>query len=88
MSGKHNPLLPKEEAPMFDPLPTQFSQVQRESHRGVIGQQEYDRRTYEALHGDGTEQPAPRRARRAALAASAVTVLGLIGAVAYWLAAF
>jgi hypothetical protein len=84
--GGHNPLLLDQEAPMIDPMSTQFSAVQRETHKGVIGQQEYDRRTYEVLLGDGTET-APRRGRGAALAAAAVTVLVVLGAALWWIAA-
>jgi hypothetical protein len=72
---------------MFDPLSTLFSETQRESHRGVIGRPEYDRRTYEALLGDGSEPPAPRRRRvRARLALPILAVAGLLGALVYWLA--
>lgn len=71
---------------MFDPLSTQFSAVQRETHKGVIGQQEYDRQTYEVLLGDGAEAP-PRRGWGAALAAAAVSVLVLLAVALWWLAA-
>jgi hypothetical protein len=77
---------------VFDPLSTQFSETQRESYQGVIGRPEYDRRTYEALLGDGSEPPAPRRRRvsagLAALVVPALAVAGLLGALAYWLAQF
>jgi len=72
---------------MFDPMSPQFSAVQRETHKGVIGQQEYDRRTYEVLLGDGDERPAVRRHRRATLAAAAVSVLVMVGVALWWLAA-
>jgi hypothetical protein len=72
---------------MFDPLSTQFSAVQRETHEGVIGQEEYDRRTYGVLFGEGDE-PAPRRGRGAALAAVAVSVLVVLGVALWWIAAF
>jgi len=71
---------------VFDPLSTQFSAVQRETHQDVIGQQEYDRRTYEVLLGDGAEA-APRRGRGAARAAAAVSVLVIVGVALWWIAA-
>jgi hypothetical protein len=73
--------------PVLDPLSTLFSEAQRESHRGVIGKQEYDRRTYEALLGDGREPPSPRRRRvRADIVLPTLAVAGMLGALLYWLA--
>jgi hypothetical protein len=73
---------------MFDPLSTQFSAVQRETHQGVIGQQAYDRRTYELLFGAGDERPAAkRRGPSAALAAAAVSMLTVLGVALWWLTA-
>ncbi len=69
---------------MFDLLSTLFSEVQRETHRGVMGQQAYDQRTYEVLHGWGAARPTARRyVVRAALVVSA---LGALGIVVNWLA--
>jgi hypothetical protein len=70
---------------MFDLLSTQFSEVQREIHRGIIGQQEYDRRTYDVLYGDGSGQATlrPRRERLVAVA-TALFVLGGIAVALWW----
>jgi hypothetical protein len=68
---------------MFDLLSTLFSEVQRETHQGVIGQQAYDQRTYEVLHGSGAVRPTVRRYMvRVTLA---VAALGALGMVLYWL---
>jgi hypothetical protein len=66
---------------MFDPLPTQFSEVQRVSYRGIVGQTAYDRQTYEVLCGDGSEAPQPKRrlTRRTAVLAGIAAVPVLIG---------
>lgn len=72
---------------MIDPLSTQFTEVQRETHKGVIGRQEYDRRTYEVLFGTGDERPASK-GRRAALVTAAVSVLVIVGVALWWVAAF
>jgi hypothetical protein len=69
---------------MFDPLSTQFSAVQRESHQGRLGQQAHDEQTYTVLYGDGSERPR-RRLWRPALV---LTVLGGLGALLVWLARF
>jgi len=69
---------------MFDLLSTLFSEVQRETHRGVIGQQAYDQRTYEVLHGSGAARPILRR--NVVRATLAVSALGALGIVLYWLA--
>jgi len=72
---------------MIDPLSTQFTEVQRETHQGVIGQQEYDRRTYEVLYGTGDERPASKR-RWAAVVVAAMAVLIVTAAVVWGVAAF
>jgi len=72
---------------MIDPLSTQFSEVQRETHRGVVGQQEYDRRTYEVLFGSEGDRPAAR-GRRAGLVVAAVGLLIVLGVAVWWVAAF
>lgn len=68
---------------MFDPLSTQFSAIQRETHRDVIGQQEYDRRTYGVLFGEGVEAAPKRRTGRAAIMMTAVIIVTVA---LYWLA--
>ena len=71
---------------MNDILSTLFSEVQRESYQGVIGQAAHDRRTYDVLLGDGSEPSAPRRRpARAAMALRALTLIGGLGALLYWL---
>jgi hypothetical protein len=68
---------------MFDLLSTVFSEVQRVSHRDVIGKQAYDRHTYTALYGAEPE-PAAKRRRPirvvlglSCLAAASVVLYGL-----------
>jgi hypothetical protein len=83
----HNPLLSYKETLVFDPLSTLFSEAQRESHCGLIGKQQHDRRTYVALSGDGDQPPTPRRRPvRAALVPPGLAAAGVLGAVLYWLA--
>jgi hypothetical protein len=62
---------------MFGHLPTLFSEVQRETHQGQIGQQAHDEQTYAVLYGDGSERPR-RRLFRPALAAAIVGVIGAL----------
>jgi hypothetical protein len=69
---------------MFDPLSTQFAEVQRESQQGRIGQQAHDAQTYVVLFGDGSERPR-RRSFRPALV---ITILSGIGAALMWLAQY
>jgi hypothetical protein len=68
---------------MFDLLPTLFSEVQRETHQGVIGQPDADRQIYEVLYGTGTEVsqppgPAPRPARPSPVASALRTLTALL----------
>jgi hypothetical protein len=48
---------------MFDPLSVQFTAMQQETYRNVIGQQESDCLTYSALYGEGDEPPTRKRQR-------------------------
>jgi hypothetical protein len=64
---------------MFGLLSTLISEVQRETHRGVIGQQAYDQRTYEVLHGSGPARPPLRRYVLATtLLVSALAAVGMV----------
>jgi len=69
---------------MSDPLSTLFSAVQRESYRDTIGEQEFDRRTYETLYGTG-KAPAQRRQRLARRALGLAVLLALAGLACVWL---
>jgi hypothetical protein len=69
---------------MFGHLSPLFSEVQRESHEGRIGQQAHDEQTYGVLYGDGAARPR-RRLFRPALAATLVSVIGVL---LVWLAQF
>jgi hypothetical protein len=70
---------------MFDVLSTLFSEMQRVSYMGIVGEPDYDRRTFEVLFGAGGTQPVPRRwltPRTAALAGAmalpALIALGVL----------
>ena len=62
---------------MFDPMSTQFSAVQRESHRDKVGQLAHDRETYTVLYGDGSEPP-KKKWRMGRAAAGVMFVVALI----------
>ncbi len=68
---------------MSDPLSTLFSALQRESYRDTIGEQEFDRRTYETLHGTG--DPAQRRRRLGRRVLGLAVLLALAGLACVWL---
>lgn len=64
---------------MVDLLSTLFPEVQRETHRGMIGRQAHDRQTYEVLYGTAAEQPSSRRRHvRVALALSAIVSIVVV----------
>jgi hypothetical protein len=47
---------------MFDPLSTQFSAVQKETHAGTVGNPTHECQTYAVLYGtDAARRPFSRR---------------------------
>jgi hypothetical protein len=68
---------------MSDPLSTLFSAVQRESYRDTIGEQDYDRRTYETLYGTG--EPTAQRQRLARRVLGLAVLLAMAGLACLWL---
>jgi hypothetical protein len=76
----------RKEVAMFDHFSSQLSELRRESHRGAVGRQDYDREVYGLLLGEAepSEPPKRRIARRAALIAVPIAAVASVAIAVVW----